>query len=81
MFYTNLPPHAYRFRVIACNTDGVWSESGATLGFDLLPAFYQTQWFRLLCTFVLMMLAWAGYRLRMRQVTVHMRNRFEERLR
>jgi len=26
-----------------------WNESGATLDFDLLPAFYQTQWFRLLC--------------------------------
>jgi signal transduction histidine kinase/ligand-binding sensor domain-containing protein len=79
-FYTNLPPHAYRFDVIACNNDGVWSESGATLGFDLLPAFYQTQWFRLLCALIVIMLAWAAYRLRVWQVTAHMRNRFEERL-
>ena len=79
-FYTNLPPHAYRFRVLACNNDGVWSESGATLGFDLLPAFYQTQWFRLLCGLTLIMLGWAAYRLRVRQLTAHMRDRFEERL-
>lgn len=79
-FYTNLPPHAYRFRVLACNNDGVWNESGATLGFDLLPAFYQTQWFRLLCALTLIMLAWVAYRLRVWQVTARVRDRFEERL-
>jgi signal transduction histidine kinase/ligand-binding sensor domain-containing protein len=79
-FYTNLRPHAYRFRVLACNNDGVWNESGATLDFDLLPAFYQTQWFRLLCALVLIILAWGAYRLRVWQVTTHLRGRFEERL-
>ena len=79
-FYTNLRPHAYRFRVLACNNDGVWNESGATLDFDLLPAFYQTQWFRLLCALVLIILGWAAYRLRVWQVTTHLRERFEERL-
>jgi signal transduction histidine kinase/streptogramin lyase len=79
-FYTNLPPHAYRFRVIACNNDGVWNESGSSFGFDLLPAFYQTQWFRLLCALTLIMLAWAAYRLRVWQVTARVRDRFEERL-
>lgn len=44
-FYPNLPPHAYRFRVLACNNDGVWNESGAFLDFTLLPAFYQTRSF------------------------------------
>jgi ligand-binding sensor domain-containing protein len=79
-FYTNLPPHTYRFRVLASNNDGVWSESDAALGFDLLPAFYQTLWFRLLCGLTLTMLAWAAYRLRVWQLTAHMRDRFEERL-
>jgi len=80
-FYTNLPPHAYRFRVLACNNDGVWNESGATLEFDLLPAFFQTQWFRLWCALVLIMLAWGVYRLRVWQATNRLRDRFEERLR
>src|SRR6202043_3067502 len=79
-FYTNLNPRAYRFRVLACNNDGVWNESGATLDFDLLPAFYQTQWFRLLCALVLIILGWGAYRLRVWQVTTHLRERFEERL-
>jgi len=80
-FYTNLRPNAYRFRVLACNNDGVWSESGATLDFDLLPAFYQTRSFLLLCVVVLIILAWGAYRLRVWQVTAQLRERFEERLR
>ena len=29
--YSNLPPGAYRFRVVASNNSGVWNEAGATL--------------------------------------------------
>jgi signal transduction histidine kinase/ligand-binding sensor domain-containing protein len=79
-FYTNLRPHAYRFRVIACNNDGVWNESGATLDFGLLPAFYQTRWFILLWALIAIILAWGAYRLRVWQVTTQLRGRFEERL-
>jgi signal transduction histidine kinase/ligand-binding sensor domain-containing protein len=79
-FYTNLQPHTYRFRVLACNNDGVWDESGATLDFDLLPAFYQTRSFLLLCFVVLIILAWGAYRVRVWQVTTQLRERFDERL-
>jgi signal transduction histidine kinase/ligand-binding sensor domain-containing protein len=79
-FYTNLRPRTYRFHVLACNNDGVWNESGATFDFDLLPAFYQTQWFRAFCALVLIILAWGAYRLRVWQVTTQLRERFEERL-
>jgi signal transduction histidine kinase len=79
-FYTNLRPHAYRFRVLACNNDGLWNESGATVDFELLPAFYQTRWFLLLCALVLIILAWGAYRLRVWQVTAQLHGRFEERL-
>jgi signal transduction histidine kinase/CheY-like chemotaxis protein/streptogramin lyase len=44
-YYTNIPPGEYRFRVIACNNDGVWNETGASFGFTLKPHFYQTTWF------------------------------------
>ncbi len=79
-FYTNLPPHAYRFRVLACNNDGVWNESGAFLDFTLLPAFYQTRSFLLLCSMVLIILSWSAYRWRVWQVTARLRDRFEDRL-
>jgi signal transduction histidine kinase len=79
-FYTNLRPHAYRFRVLACNNDGLWNESGASLDFDLLPAFYQTQWFSLLCALVGIILAWGAYRLRVWQMTTRLQELFDERL-
>jgi signal transduction histidine kinase/CheY-like chemotaxis protein/ligand-binding sensor domain-containing protein len=44
-FYMNLDPGDYRFRVIACNNDGVWNETGATLQIFQAPFFYQTWWF------------------------------------
>ncbi|MFO1499325.1 MAG: two-component regulator propeller domain-containing protein [Verrucomicrobiota bacterium] len=37
--YHRLPPADYRFRVIACNEDGVWNQVGATLGLVILPPF------------------------------------------
>ena len=66
--YTNLPPRKYRFRVIACNNSGVWNEEGATLDFAIPPAYYQTNWFRALCTTIFLALLWAAYQVRVRQL-------------
>ena len=48
-FYTNTPPGRYRFRVIACNDDGLWNEQGAAVEIYFEPHFYQTYWFYGLC--------------------------------
>jgi signal transduction histidine kinase/ligand-binding sensor domain-containing protein len=66
--YSNLPPGPYRFRVIASNNSGVWNEQGDSLEFSIAPAYYQTNWFRVLCGVALLMLAWAVYQLRVRQI-------------
>jgi signal transduction histidine kinase/ligand-binding sensor domain-containing protein len=79
-FYSDLRPGSYRFRVIASNNDGVWNETGAALDFKVAAAWYQTYWFRLLCFFVGVLLLWAIYRLRVRQIAGTMRARFDERL-
>lgn len=39
--YNNLAPGSYRFRVIACNDDGVWNKEGASLALVLAPHFWQ----------------------------------------
>jgi ligand-binding sensor domain-containing protein/serine phosphatase RsbU (regulator of sigma subunit) len=45
-YYTNLPrAKQYRFRVQACNNDGVWNETGTSISFYLKPRFYETWWF------------------------------------
>src|SRR5208337_823551 len=67
-FYTDLPPGKYSFRVVACNSDGVWSESAGKVDFAVAPAYYQTNWFRTLCAAILLALVWAAYRLRVRQL-------------
>ena len=45
-FYSHLPAKNYRFQVIACNNDGRWNTVGASLGFTVLPFYWQTWWFR-----------------------------------
>ena len=67
-FYTDLPPGKYSFRVIACNSDGVWNESATKLDFYVAPAYYQTNWFRALCAVFFMALLWAAYQWRVRQL-------------
>jgi signal transduction histidine kinase len=66
--YVNLPPGRYRFRVIACNNDGVWNTSGAGLAFRLAPYFYQTSWFAVSCVGVLALLIWGFHWLRVRRL-------------
>jgi signal transduction histidine kinase/ligand-binding sensor domain-containing protein len=44
-FYSRLPAGTYRFRVIACNNDGVWNRDGAAIAFTVAPFFWQTWWF------------------------------------
>ena len=67
-FYTDLPPGKYSFRVTACNSDGIWSESAAKFDFSVAPAYYQTNWFRAVCVATFIALLWAAYRLRVRQL-------------
>jgi signal transduction histidine kinase/ligand-binding sensor domain-containing protein len=67
-FYSDLRPGKYRFRVIACNNDGVWNEEGATLDFSVAPAWYQTIWFRVACAGGFVLLLWALYQLRLQQL-------------
>jgi ligand-binding sensor domain-containing protein len=52
-YYTNVPPGTYRFRVRACNNDGIWNETGHAVSFRLRPHWYQTQLFHAftLCAF------------------------------
>jgi signal transduction histidine kinase/ligand-binding sensor domain-containing protein len=67
-FYTNVLPGKYRFRVQASNNDGIWNEAGATFDLVLAPHIYQTFWFYGACTLAAIGLAFALYRIRLRQL-------------
>jgi PAS domain S-box-containing protein len=75
-FYSDLAPGNYHFQVSACNNDGVCNESGASLNFAVLPAYYQTNWFRALCFVVFIAVLWSVHQLRVRRL-----RRQEEKLR
>jgi ligand-binding sensor domain-containing protein/signal transduction histidine kinase len=68
-YYANLSPGRYTFRVIACNADGVWNNAGDSIQIELLPHFYQTVWFRLLCGFAAVGAVFGGYSWRLRHLT------------
>jgi len=68
-YYTNLPPRSYTFRVKACNNDGIWSETGASLSIYLKPFFYQSVWFYVVSIAGLLILAFGIFRFRVRQIT------------
>ncbi|SMD38263.1 Two component regulator propeller [Reichenbachiella faecimaris] len=47
--YTNLSPGDYTFRVIGTNDGYVWNTEGDALSFSVLPFYYETIWFIVLC--------------------------------
>ncbi len=74
--YTNLSPGTYTFHVTACGRDGVWNEQGKTIDIVILPAWYQTIWFKAL---VLLLIAgglygWYRYRLAQEIKVLNIRN-------
>jgi signal transduction histidine kinase/ligand-binding sensor domain-containing protein len=79
-FYTNLGPRHYRFHVIACNNDGVWNKVGAVVDFTIAPAWYQTNWFYVLCAVAILLTVWVFYRIRLQQAANAISARFDERL-
>ena len=80
VFYNDLGPGTYRFRVMASNNSGVWNETGDYVDFTIAPTYYQTAGFRIVFA-ILFLLALVGiYHLRLRQVARVVRGRMEERL-
>ncbi len=60
-YYTNIPPGEYRFRVLACNGNGYWNESGASYVITIPPHFFQTTFFKFLCGACVMLLLATGH--------------------
>ena len=42
--YSGLRPGKYELHLKACNNDGVWNETGTSLSFVVLPAWWQSWW-------------------------------------
>ncbi len=46
--YTNLSPGQYRFRLTACNNDGIWNKQGVSLDISVRYPFWRQWWFILI---------------------------------
>jgi ligand-binding sensor domain-containing protein/signal transduction histidine kinase/CheY-like chemotaxis protein len=73
-YFNKISPGHYKFRVIACNNDGIWNEAGDSIAIYIKPYFYQTWWFYLALGLGLVGLVYGTHRLRVS----HLHRRKEE---
>ncbi len=78
--YTNLGAHSYLFRVVARNSEGLWSESEAAVRFEVEPTVWQTWWFWTSSAALILLLAWCMYLYRLRHLAKEFNIRLEERV-
>jgi signal transduction histidine kinase len=64
--YTTLPAGKYTFRVEGATSRGPWDEPGAILQIEILPAWWDSPWFRIVCLAALLLLVAAIYLYRKR---------------
>jgi signal transduction histidine kinase len=67
--------------VIACNNDGVWNRTGASVDFSIQPAFYQTSAFKILCALAGGVMLWMLCRFRIRRMQRRLGLQFEAQVR
>jgi PAS domain S-box-containing protein len=66
--YTTLPAGTYFFDVQGATSRGNWSEPGARLRIEILPPWWNTWWFQLLCAAAFLGVLGSLYQLRIHQV-------------
>ncbi len=66
--YTNLSPGKYVFQVKAANSAGIWSTAPSELAITILPSFWQTWWAWLIYIACALVLAYALFRHKAKQV-------------
>lgn len=67
-YYPHLPAGEYVFRVLAANSDGVWSEEGATIKITVIPPFWQRWWFMLVASASLVAIVALLFRARLKRL-------------
>ena len=67
-YYPHVAPGEYTFRVIADNGEGVWNLEGKSLSVKVLPPFYKTWWFYLICALLIILIIRLIYLYRIAQL-------------
>ncbi len=66
--FTNLDYGEYSFHVQGTNNNGVWNNEGRKLSIVITPAWWNTVWFRLIATSLVLLLIYSTYQYRIRQI-------------
>ena len=66
--YANLPPGNYIFQVQAANSDGIKGNNVASMQIVIVPAYYQTWWFKVFLAFVFLVLIILFFQQRTRKI-------------
>jgi ligand-binding sensor domain-containing protein/signal transduction histidine kinase len=78
--YTTLPSGKYTFRVEGSLSGGPWGEPGTALNVTVLPAWWNSWWFRFFYIMLAALMLTAAYRFRLRQIDRQHNVRLEERI-
>lgn len=71
--YNNLPGGDYVLRVRASNNDGVWNEEGVAIHIKIIPPFWKTTWFYIVCTILLVVFIFGFIKFRERKLLTEKR--------
>ncbi|MDX2191162.1 MAG: two-component regulator propeller domain-containing protein [Bacteroidota bacterium] len=66
--YSNLPPGQYTFEVISRNNDGIWNKTPTRYYFEITPPFWQTIWFYILASALVIFVIYIIFMLRTRRL-------------
>ncbi|MBL0739902.1 ligand-binding sensor domain-containing protein [Chryseolinea lacunae] len=72
-YYTNLNPGTYTLHLKAGDAFGNWNYGTLTMKVEVLPAYYETWWFKTLMVLIVAALLYALYRYRINQL-LHLQN-------
>jgi signal transduction histidine kinase/ligand-binding sensor domain-containing protein/DNA-binding response OmpR family regulator len=66
--YTNLDAGDYVFQVKGSNNDSIWNEKGTSLKITIIPPWWETMTFRTVFFLLIVLIVFAGFRLRIRTI-------------
>lgn len=82
--YTNLPQGDYQLHLVGSNNDGMWNMNGKTIQIRVIPAWWESQWFRISGVLLIALAALSFYRLQIGNIERYNRrlaNEVQERTR
>ncbi len=76
--YTNLTQGTYKLRLIGSNNDGVWNSTGKVITVHVIPAWWESQWFRVSAILLVSLAGVSFYRMQLMNIERYNRKLAEE---